>query len=385
MGAPVNAMAHILISLLLVAFINPRIGAVDPLDQAWAAYIQEAKANATAGLQEGCVPRRFLPTAPRTGIVVLYHGYSACPQQYDDLGPLLAARGLEVLVPLIPGMGNNFNASGPIPSPLECPFQGCNGPVDDVRGMAIEAQDYIDFATRINDIVRVAPAPRAVLGVSVGGTLSAFSGQALDASGDALFARQLHINPEIKSAEADAAKSAVLEVMNKGPHSRRLWLGWGPGCRHERSLGRGGICTFRVENLVAAGHFGEATSDGLKVPRNTSVAVLYDNADPVISTAAVRVLTAKYRQQVPDTQSCVFNFTMHSFLSKWDDRGQSKWWINEVACDIVDYLVDGTPFKQLQATDPAEGAEHYCHLGCTEDKCGYRWDAPLKCPYSPPQ
>merc|ERR1712166_972122 len=254
------------------------------------------------------------------------------------LGPLLAARGLEVLVPLIPGMGNNFNASGPIPSRLECTFQGCNGPVDDVQGMAIETQDYIDYATRINEIVRVAPAPRAVLGLSVGGTLSAFAGQALDAAGDALFARQLHINPEIKSSEADAAKSAVLEVMNKGPHSRRLWLGWGPGCRHERSLGRAGICTFRVENLVAAGHFGVATSDGLKAPRNTSIAVLYDNGDPVISTPAVRILTAKYREQVPDTQSCVFNFTMHSMLSKWDDLGQSKWWINEVSCDIVNYL-----------------------------------------------
>jgi hypothetical protein len=118
--------------------------------------------------------------------------------------------------------------------------------------------------------------------------------------------------------------------------------------------------------------------------------VLYDSGDPVISTPAVRILAAKYQQQVADTQSCVFNFTMHSMLSKWDDRGgngtiQSKWWINEVSCDIVSYLVDGVPFKQLQATDPAEGGEHYCHLGCTEAKCPYRWEAPLKCPYAPPE
>ena len=55
-----------------------------------------------------------------------------------------------------------------------------------------------------------------------------------------------------------------------------------------------GICTFKVDNAVAAADFGDLTLDNLKMPPNTSVAVLYDQGDPVVSTTSVRALAAKY-------------------------------------------------------------------------------------------
>ena len=40
------------------------------------------------------------------GLPVLFHGFSACPQQWDLISPLLAKRGFDVLMPLNPGHGN---------------------------------------------------------------------------------------------------------------------------------------------------------------------------------------------------------------------------------------------------------------------------------------
>jgi alpha-beta hydrolase superfamily lysophospholipase len=74
------------------------------------------------------VPRHYAPTKRSSGVVVLFHGFSACPQQYDVLGPLIAAEGFDVLLPLTPGHGNALNMSH-------------------VHGVCIEVADAFDPAS----------------------------------------------------------------------------------------------------------------------------------------------------------------------------------------------------------------------------------------------
>jgi len=373
--------SHALLPVALLLYFNAKLGASN-VDEAWATYVKEVYRNATNGIQSACTPQHWAAQGEYRGAVLLYHGYSACPQQYGQLAPLLAARGLEVFVPLIPGMGNNFNADGPSPPRWKCPLKDCNGPLDLVLDMANNTQDYVDFSNRMNAIMSLAAAPRMVSGISVGATLASYGGQAM-LDGKALYTRQLILNPMIDGAAK--RNEEALRVLNSNPLTRQLWLGWGTGCRKERSLGRGGICTFEVQNAMAAGDFGKyVTYEGLQVPNDTNVVVAYDQGDPVVDTAYVRKLASKYREQVPATESCLFNFTLHSMLSKWDDVGTNRWWTNEVYCNMVEYLAAGVPFQTSSATNSTEGGEHYCSLQCSAESCPYNITAPLTCPFTPP-
>jgi len=315
--------------MILVYASSAAIATSPAAEQAWAKYVDEVHKNSTAGVQAVCVPKRYPAEGKYRGTALLYHGYSACTQQFDDFAPLLAAQGFDVLVPLIPGMGNNYNSSAPTPSRLQCPFESmCAGYLDDVEGMPTSPQGYVDFTARMNDIMRLTEGERVVAGISVGGTLAAYSGQfkQQDGSGKNIYDRQLIMNPMIEGA--NKGETTALRALNANPLTRNLWFGWGEGCRHERSLGRGGICTFKVNNAMAAADFGKHNAMDLLHAVNSSVVVIYDQGDPVVSTSAIRKMIKKYVDEQPRTvSSCLLNFTMHSMLSKWDDVGQSKWWM----------------------------------------------------------
>lgn len=60
---------------------------------AWNAFAAAQMSNYT--LQPGCTPFRVAssPAEQYKGVVVLLHGFSACPQQFLDLAPLIAGQG----------------------------------------------------------------------------------------------------------------------------------------------------------------------------------------------------------------------------------------------------------------------------------------------------
>ena len=65
----------------------------DGTEVLWQNYVK--KATAGVSLQKGCEPTRFSSPAnvPYRGVVILFHGFTACPQQYFELSPHLAAEG----------------------------------------------------------------------------------------------------------------------------------------------------------------------------------------------------------------------------------------------------------------------------------------------------
>ena len=47
------------------------------------------------------------------GVAILFHGFSACPQQYHEVGPLMAKKGYEVFAPTIVGHGYAYKWNEP--------------------------------------------------------------------------------------------------------------------------------------------------------------------------------------------------------------------------------------------------------------------------------
>ena len=130
---------------------------------AWQSYVADTiAASPNASLQPACVPRHYAPTANSSrGVVVLFHGFSACPQQYDVLGPLIAAEGFDVLLPLTPGHGNALNMS----RVHGVCITGCDGGIDDVSGLPTDPTGYEHFVDRINGIAALSSGLRAVGGI----------------------------------------------------------------------------------------------------------------------------------------------------------------------------------------------------------------------------
>lgn len=264
---------------------------------AWNSYVSDTKAGARHGLQSDCIPRRFAATNGTAfrGTAVLFHGFTACPQQYFQLAKLLAATGYDVLLPLLPGHGNTVTGASnqshvqrrqlSMGGTLFC-VAGCLGSIDDVEGLPTEPGGYQMFVDRINAIVLLSSGMRVVAGLSVGASLAAAAGQAVDGSGRALYTRQLILSPMLRLASA--LEDLTVTTLNRLRLGREFYLG-GPGCYAERDAqgGRAGFCSYKFAQGAAARDFGLATLANLTAPNGTTVAVLYDQADDVVSTAKV--------------------------------------------------------------------------------------------------
>lgn len=178
------------------------------------------------------------------------------------------------------------------------------------------------------------------------------------------------------------ASHTRLRTIFHPPHARRA-----EECFDEREDGRGGVCTFQIVNGYAARDFGESLLSIRPLIRSsanttTTVAVVYDRGDPVVKTSRIRDLARAYdasgqhvyKGVVDDTsgqrlRSCVYNFTMHSMLSRFDDVHANKWWMNELTCRLADFVTTGVPIAARSATAKDEGGDQICQLDCTESTC----------------
>jgi len=283
-----------------------------------------------------------------------------------------------------PGHGNGIPTRDPTGFHY-CLQHSCNGTLDDVQGLPVASCEWNDFVNSINRIVKLADGIHVVGGLSVGGAAAAVAGlDSLDSDGSRpLYLRQLIINPMTHAA--DPKQEIESTVMADLPVTRDFWIGWGPGCREERKLrDRGGFCTFQVKHGVAAGRFGIALLDRkpLSVSNASTVTLMYDQGDNVVSTQAIRDLYGHYHDAIGSrAATCVQNFTSHSMLSPHDDPGLNRYWLNELYCQIVDYMAEGRPFGIEAAQSKAEGGDHYCRMECTADTCPYNRSVPMQCPY----
>jgi len=313
---------HMLFLILSAVVSNAQFGPA--ATEAWNDYVlQTMERWKVEGIQADCIPRRYQAHGEYKGVVVLHHGFSACPQQYFDLAPLLSAEGFDVLLPLMPGQGLNYTE--------------VNGTfVDNFSNLPWNSSVYATFNNQINQVVQLAGGEKVVLGLSVGGSVAAGAAQAVDRNGRGIYDRAVVANPLLHAA--NLAADLLLNVVFTVPGLAKKTFSWGPGCDKERGLGRAGICTMNYGALAAARNYGkDLLQDNNTVPSNTAVQVLYDIKDPVVNTKSVQYF---FKSHVPASGSmCTLpQDAGHSFLSRHDTPSANKWWLQEVTCRLVSFL-----------------------------------------------
>lgn len=155
-------------------------------------------------LQPQCQPRFVESTqllrrgrnAKPKGLVVAFHGFTSCPDAFDELTFAWLQAGYDVMVPLLPGHGRaqggcETNDSTGILRVGECAGRDVVAPE-----LPLLKQGYIDFVELINDIVREEVAKRSykqvmVTGLSHGGPMAGFAVTAAPG----LYDKMLLMNP----------------------------------------------------------------------------------------------------------------------------------------------------------------------------------------------
>ena len=129
----------------------------------WQTHIQEETTGKS--IQQDCMPRYYPASKPSKGMVMFFHGFTACPQQYFAIGERLSAMGYDVFLPLSPGHGRE-------------PFDGAKGDQDNFKDLpsTAHAEEYVaveqdnqrlaEFVQKMNAIASLHPGPRYLAGLS---------------------------------------------------------------------------------------------------------------------------------------------------------------------------------------------------------------------------
>ncbi len=288
-------------------------------DAQWRDYLDTVDLDA---LQDGCRPfRSELPEGVAyRGVAVLFHGFTACPQQYEELAARLGEEGYVALVPVLPGHGRKatLDASGKV--------------VDDVSQLPDdEHRDrYAELGRTMDAIALAAKGERVVAGLSVGGAVAARAAE--EGSG---FERALLLNSFF---DASGVVALLLGPANAVHPNERM--GWGEGCEKERARGRAGYCQFAFTHLRAVQRFGQESAD-----RAEGIEILTQNvgvqADPAASPKAI----AKVGDQLAAGTTCFFEKGVnHSLLSRFDSPDEDKYWLPAAFDQIARFVATGKRF-----------------------------------------
>ncbi len=318
------------------------------------------------------------PDVPYIGTAILYHGFTACPQQYYELAQILAKKGVASFVPLLPGQGR-----GPVPtidSPKKIGEQSLAAYYGEfIPGMkGDDWKRYLNFVHDINGFVVTLPGEKFVSGVSVGGALATYSYLAapglykralisspfLGAPGPDLIRRsETGVASDLRQKLSDVIykiTGTLVDQLSKDmAFVGALPVGWGDSClRHQVAengqLGRRGICHFKVENLAAVAALGayivdqsrKPSADGVTPTRVHYVPVEFDiSADTFAVRKSISFLTQKWSDKL--VSACWFPSNIpHSYFSRFDLADiPDPYWLNSYLVQTSNFIAYGDAFK----------------------------------------
>ncbi|MCA3088013.1 MAG: alpha/beta hydrolase [Rhodocyclaceae bacterium] len=342
----------------------------------WQVYLSNTPLSK---LQKGCEPTRVQvkPGKIQVGTAFLFHGFTACPQQYLALADKLAEQGFEVFLPLLVGHGQK-RING------EEQFQD----LPDEKNYMFRNDELV---RSMNEIAKEASGIKVVGGLSLGGAMAARSLtlSAQQNNGEIIFDRALIMAPLFQLSDLKG-KILMSTIHNLGtigiPLNTALSMdqGWGPGCELEISATppRAGICKFQVKHAFAAQQYGwEVTRDIASVDVSVQGVGVY--GDPVVNNNLFRdVLKKMSAGNRENIKICFYprgnenskddknwlathgksNGANHSLLSTFDSPTENKWWIDGLMQKTVAFIVDGELFPDSTGSQNQNSTLPFCDL-----------------------
>lgn len=317
---------------------RPKDGAFNPPspegDKIWQQHLD---ALSDQPIQEACKPYRIQAQGQHRGSVVLYHGFTACPQQYWEVGPMLAKAGYDVYVPLLPGHGRNYR-------------QEKGKTVDDFSVLPADGQyiQYRELAETMTDMIQADAGEHLVMGLSLGGVIAA---EALIQDPE-FYDRALLMTPlfDVVAEKKPYLPSANLLVP-------KHLVDWGPECEYERQNGRGGICKFQIRHVRAAQRLGSEALAKINSVAKTKIQLVGVKADHAANNEAL----AKAASRLQQGSTCLYQTGVnHSLLSRHDSPQDKKFWLEQLQAQILRFTETGEFFDAVEPT--IELGLKRCHI-----------------------
>jgi len=293
---------------------------------AWETYANAINSNE---LQHDCVPR-LIPaatTVKRHGAVIMFHGFSGCPQQYFTLAAQVAAHGYDVLLPLHPGHGMKLDSNG-----------------DDVLSRLPKSNDgqngYGEFAVRMNDIMARSPGEKIVVGFSLGGAI------ALNASLNApnLYDRQLLLSPML-AIRGGAFVEGLIATLGKAPGLRNMVvkpMGTRNLCEKWYATGRAGFCDYRLKDVIALLEIEDINDTFYEEhPPTLPIQIIIAGDEKFVSNPRIEKLVEQQRKHGPISLCSLPEDVPHEMLSPYENRERHMHWLDGLLLGAVGFIVEG--------------------------------------------
>lgn len=324
--------------------IEPAPEAKQPpiLMEIWQKHVdEETKGKA---IQPDCKPTHFAPPegVAAKGVVVFYHGFTACPQQFFVVGQQLAELGFDVFLPLMPGQGRMPLAK------------------KDKKGFALDDLDdlptgkdlsKLDLLTnRMNEIADNAIGVKVVGGLSGGGGLAT----ATAIRGKKLWDRALVMAPFYKFTKVSGMASAVADRIVPDftfDYDEECKNGRGkPGLRH-------GFCSVTVDAMRTMLDFGHAYRKRISEMTMQTMFVLAEK-DPTILNSEV----IEAQEEVKNSALCLmYEGVPHSMLSRVENLKLDHAWNESLERGIVDFVAKGQ-FFPTEGKSKSEDGKPLCKV-----------------------
>lgn len=276
-------------------------------------------------IQEKCKPqRRSASTAlPYRGVVILVHGFSACPPQLDAFATQLNEAGFETFSMLLPGEGRIPKSNGR----------------DDLSAMPDKAHwlEYTDLSGELNDLASRAEGLRIIGGLSVGGAVALQA--ALEQPG--LYDRVILFSPFFDVSFGVVRN--LLELSHSVPLFGELLIDGGKMCHQDNAEGRAGTCSFHVKAAQAIQKMGRFIYAHLNPLKQTQLQLVGVTDDDTAYAEDMR--SAMNKMGGPTSVSACFfpKEVSHSVISTTDKPHENKWWLPGLLKYSARFVAEGIP------------------------------------------
>lgn len=305
----------------------------------WQNYLDEISGQK---IQENCKPRKYEAKGEVIGSVLMYHGFTACPQQYFELAEELSNKGFNVYLPLLPGHGEEWDEGSESPHQNLPIYENIN----EVNNKLIN---------KMSNIMKSETGLRILVGLSAGGALAQYS---LTLTPN-LYHRALVIAPFLRTSREkewhkpyERLYPELADILGRFPGLRNILYGWGGVCEGiERDGGRAGTCHFKPSNVAGLQRFGSTLKKKYRSLKrgeiSTKIQVVGVEKDKAVSNSEIRWLNKLMVKKDLNISECFYPYPAnHSLLSKFDSPNEDKFWIEDVYTKTIKFISNGESFPK---------------------------------------